>query len=49
MGSQVLIIIQTIKRARRLIAVDETVLKTNGNICYLWATIDVDTGEILAV
>jgi transposase-like protein len=37
------------KRVRRLVAVDETVLKTNGRICYLWAAIDVDTGEILAL
>jgi transposase-like protein len=37
------------KRARRLVAVDETVLKINGRICYLWAAIDVDTNEILAV
>jgi putative transposase len=35
--------------ARRLVAVDETVLKINGLICYLWAAIDVDTNEILAV
>jgi transposase-like protein len=37
------------KRARRLVAVDETVLKVNSRICYLWAAIDVDTGEILAL
>jgi putative transposase len=37
------------KRARRLVAVDETVLKINGQTCYLWAAIDVDTNEILAV
>jgi len=37
------------KRARRLVAVDETVLKINGRICYLWAAINVDTGEILAL
>jgi putative transposase len=37
------------KRARRLVAVDETVLKVKGQICYLWAAIDVDTNEILAV
>ena len=37
------------KRARRLVAVDETVLKINGLICYLWAAIDVDTNEILAL
>jgi putative transposase len=37
------------KRVRRLVAVDETVLKVNGQICYLWAAIDVDTNEILAL
>jgi hypothetical protein len=37
------------KRARRLVAVDETVLKVKGQICYLLAAIDVDTNEILAV
>jgi transposase-like protein len=34
---------------RRLVAVDETVLKVNGQICYLWAAIDVDTDEVLAI
>jgi transposase-like protein len=37
------------RRVRRLVAVDETVLKVNGQTCYLWAAIDVDTNEILAV
>jgi len=37
------------KRVRRLVAVDETLLKVNGRICYLWAAIDVDTNEILAL
>jgi transposase-like protein len=37
------------KRARRLATVDETVLKNNGQTCYLWAAIDVDTNEIFAV
>jgi putative transposase len=37
------------KRAKRLIAVDETVLKVKGQICYLWAAIDVDTNVILAL
>jgi transposase-like protein len=37
------------KRVRRLVAVDETVLKVNGQTCYLWAAIDVDTNEILAL
>jgi transposase-like protein len=34
---------------RRPAAVDETVLKVNGQACYLWAAIDVDTSEVLAV
>jgi transposase-like protein len=37
------------RRVRRLVAVDETVLKVGGQTCYLWAAIDVDTSEILAV
>jgi putative transposase len=37
------------RRVRRLVAVDESVLKVNGQTCYLWAAIDVDTNEILAV
>jgi transposase-like protein len=37
------------RRVRRLVAVDGTVLKVNGQICYLWAAIDVDTNEILAI
>jgi transposase-like protein len=37
------------RRVRGLVAVDETVLKVNGQICYLWAAIDVDTNEILAL
>jgi transposase-like protein len=37
------------RRVRRLVAVDETVLKVKGQICYLWAAIDVDTNEILAL
>jgi transposase-like protein len=37
------------RRVRRLVAVDETVLKVNGQTCYLWAAIDVDTDEVLAV
>jgi transposase-like protein len=35
------------RRVRRLVAVDETVLKINGQTCYLWAAIDVDTNEII--
>jgi len=37
------------KRVRRLVAVDETVVKVNGCRCYLWAAIDVDSREVLAV
>jgi transposase-like protein len=37
------------RRVRRPVAVDETVLKVNGQTCYLWAAIDVDTNEILAL
>jgi putative transposase len=37
------------RRVRRLVAVDETVLKVSGKTCYLWAEIDVDTNEVLAV
>ena len=37
------------RRMRRLVAVDETVLKVSSQTCYLWAAIDVDTKEVLAV
>jgi len=37
------------RRVRRLVAVDEAVLKVGGQTCYLWAAIDVDTNEVLAV
>jgi len=37
------------KRVRRLVAVDETVVEVNGYRCHLWAAIDVDSGEVLAV
>jgi transposase-like protein len=37
------------RRVRRLVAVDETVPKVSGQTCYLWAEIDVDTKEVLAV
>ncbi|MFZ8790124.1 MAG: DDE-type integrase/transposase/recombinase [Acidilobaceae archaeon] len=37
------------KKARRLVAVDETFLKVNGQTCYLWVAIDVDTNELLAL
>jgi transposase-like protein len=37
------------RRVRRLVAVDEAVLKVGGQTCYLWAAIDVDTNDVLAV
>jgi transposase-like protein len=37
------------RMVRRLVAVDEAVLKVSGQTCYLWAEIDVDTNEVLAV
>jgi len=37
------------KKCRRLVAVDETVVKVNGYRCYLWAAIDVDSREVLAI
>jgi transposase-like protein len=37
------------RRVRRLVAVDEAVLKVSGQTRYLWAEIDVDTDEVLVV
>jgi transposase-like protein len=37
------------RRVRRLVAVYEAVLKVSGQTRYLWAEIDVDTDEVLAV
>jgi putative transposase len=42
-------IFRPFRRVRRLVAVDEAVLKVSGQTCYLWAEIDVDTDEVLAV
>ena len=36
-------------KPRRLIAIDETKTKLNGEWLYIWAAIDVDTKEILAI
>jgi transposase-like protein len=33
---------------RRMVAVDETEIKVNGEWCYVWAAVDVDTRESLA-
>jgi transposase-like protein len=32
-----------------MVAVDETKIKADGEWCYVWAAIDVDTRELLAV
>lgn len=37
------------RKVRRLVAVDETVVKRYGVNHYLWAAIDVDSGEIIAL
>ena len=42
-------LLRPFRRVRRLVAVDEAVLKVGGQTCYLWAEIDVDTKEVLAV
>jgi len=34
---------------RRMVAVDETKIKADGEWCYVWAAIDVDTRELLAI
>jgi putative transposase len=36
-------------RPRRMVAVDETKIKADGEWCYVWAAIDVDTRELLAI
>jgi transposase-like protein len=42
-------LLRQFRRVSRLVAVDEAVLKVSGQTCYLWAEIDVDTDEVLAV
>jgi transposase-like protein len=42
-------LLRPFRRVRRLVAVDEAVLKVSGQTCYLWAEIDADTKEVLAV
>jgi transposase-like protein len=42
-------LLRPFRGVRGLVAVDETVLKVGGQTCYLWAAIDVDTNEVLAV
>jgi transposase-like protein len=37
------------RRERKVVAIDETKLKINGRQVYVWAAIDVDTKELLAV
>jgi transposase-like protein len=36
-------------KSRRMVAVDETKIKADGEWCYVWAAIDVDTRKLLAV
>jgi transposase-like protein len=36
-------------KERNLIAVDETVVKVNGYRCFVWAAIDVETKELVAI
>ncbi|MEM1677059.1 MAG: hypothetical protein QXK95_02490 [Nitrososphaerota archaeon] len=36
-------------RYRRCIAIDETRLKVKKTLVYVWATVDVDSGELLAL
>ena len=38
-----------VKKQRNFIAVDETVIKINGEKRFLWAAIDVESREVLAV
>jgi transposase-like protein len=35
--------------SRWMVAVDETKIKADREWCYVWAAIDVDTRELLAV
>ena len=37
------------RKERRVVAIDETKLKVNGRQVFVWAAIDVDTKELLAV
>ena len=37
------------KKERRLVAIDETVIKLEDKRIYIWVAIDVDTKECLAV
>jgi transposase-like protein len=37
------------KKFRNTIAVDETVVKMHGLRAYVWSSVDVDSGEILAI
>jgi putative transposase len=37
------------RRERKVVAIDETKLKINGRHVFVWAAIDVDTRELLAV
>jgi len=42
-------IFSTEKRFRRAVALDETVVEIHGFRAYVWSTVDVDSGEVLAI
>ncbi|MEM2060800.1 MAG: hypothetical protein QXY84_00740 [Candidatus Caldarchaeum sp.] len=42
-------VFNSMRKPRRLVAVDETVEKRLGEWVYVWSAVDVDTGEIIAV
>ncbi|MEM2588057.1 MAG: DDE-type integrase/transposase/recombinase [Nitrososphaerota archaeon] len=42
-------VFNSMRKPRRLVAVDETVEKRLGEWVYVWSAIDVDAGEIIAV
>ena len=50
LGNAILEVInQPEKKERRLVAIDETVIKMGNERIYVWIAIDVDTKECLAV
>ncbi|MEM2652266.1 MAG: hypothetical protein QXU87_09355, partial [Candidatus Caldarchaeum sp.] len=42
-------VFNSMRKPRRLVAVDETVEKRLGEWVYVWSAVDVDAGEIIAV
>jgi len=43
------VINQPEKKERRLVAIDETIIKLKDKQIYVWITIDVDTKECLTI